>query len=359
MLSTVADRTRIAGATTIAVSGVVIAVSVVITATIGWRPVIGPRARALTNRTFARTPERLARGRYLVQSVDACLVCHSPHDWTQHDAPIVAGYDGAGQDLASWVDLPGRMSAPNLTPDIETGAGSWSDDALARAIREGVGHDGRALFPLMPFDQFRHMSDEDLASVIVFLRSLSPVRNPMPPSRIQFPLKYLIRALPQPIRVTVPSPDRSSAIGRGAYLAKLGACEHCHTPRDRGDPRPDLSFGGGFVVEGPWGRVAAANLTSDPSGIPYYDEPLFLDVMRTGRVKARPLNQVMPWHVFRHMTDADLKDLFAYLRTLAPVRHHVDNGLPPSYCAICKNTHGGGDQNSTPRTVAAGGSPRF
>lgn len=342
-----------------AAAGLAIAVAVVITATVGWRPLIGPRARALSNRRFARTPERLSRGRYLVQSVDACLVCHSPHDWTRHDAPIVPGLEGAGQDLVAWTDLPGHLTAPNLTPDIETGAGSWSDDALARSIREGIGHDGRALFPLMPFDLFRHMSDEDVASVVVFLRSLSPVRNPLPPSRVQFPLKYLIRAMPQPIETTVAPPDRSTAISRGAYLTKLGACEHCHTPRDRGNPRTELSFAGGFVVAGPWGRVAAANLTPDPSGIPYYDETLFLEVIRTGRVKARTLNQVMPWHVFRHMTDADLADVFAFLRTLAPVRHHVDNALPPTYCAICKNSHGAGDQNSTPQTIAANGHAPF
>jgi mono/diheme cytochrome c family protein len=316
-----------------------------VTATVGWRPVIGPRARPLASRTFARTPERLSRGRYLVQSVDACLACHSPRDWTQHDAPIVAGYEAAGQDLAAWTDLPGHISAPNLTPDVDTGAGSWSDDALARAIREGIGHDGRALFPLMPFDEFRHMSDEDVASVVVYLRSLPPVRNALAPSRVDFPIKYLIRAQPRPILQAVREPDRSSAIARGEYLTRIGICQHCHTPRDRGQARNDLPFAGGFTVQGPWGRVASANLTPDPSGIPYYDETLFLDVIRTGRVKARTLNQVMPWHVFRHMSDTDLKDIFAYLRTLGPVRHHVDNALPPTYCAICKGAHGAGDQN--------------
>ena len=70
--------------------------------------------------------------------------------------------------------------APNLTPDPETGAGSWTDDQLARAMREGVGHDGRALFPIMPYQHYRNMSDEDLASVVVYLRSLPPVHNQLP-----------------------------------------------------------------------------------------------------------------------------------------------------------------------------------
>ena len=80
--------------------------------------------------------------------------------------------EGAG-DVQPYADLPGKIVAPNLTPDPETGAGNWTDDQLARAIREGIGHDGRALFPMMPYTHFREMSDEDLASVIVYLRSLT------------------------------------------------------------------------------------------------------------------------------------------------------------------------------------------
>src|SRR3974390_904053 len=108
-----------------------------ITLTIGWRPILGPRARPLTNRAFERTPERWARGKYIVENLAACADCHSPHDWTKHDAPIPSGKEGAGQDMGL-KGLPGHVVAPNLTPDSETGSGTWSDDALARAIREGV-----------------------------------------------------------------------------------------------------------------------------------------------------------------------------------------------------------------------------
>src|SRR5215470_7629132 len=117
-----------------------------ITVTIGWRPFVGPRARPLTARRFTPTPERLARGTYLVKHVTACMECHAPHRWTEPDAPIEANMLGAGQEIAT-KGLPGRVVAPNLSPDPETGAGNWTDDQLARAIREGIGHDGRALFP--------------------------------------------------------------------------------------------------------------------------------------------------------------------------------------------------------------------
>src|SRR5438034_8696632 len=92
-----------------------------ITVTVGWRPFVGPRARPLTARRFAPTPERLARGTYLVEHVTPCMECHSPHRWTEHDAPIESNMLGAGQEIPI-KGLPGRVVAPNLSPDPETGA---------------------------------------------------------------------------------------------------------------------------------------------------------------------------------------------------------------------------------------------
>ena len=204
-----------------------------ITMTIGWRPFIGPRSRPLTNRVFERTPERWARGKYLVEHEAACVDCHSPHDWTKHDSLIPTGMEGAGQDFSSvWKGLPGHVVAPNLTPDPETGSGTWSDDALARAIREGIGHDGRALFSMMPYENYRHMPDEDLASVVVFLRSLPPVRNPLPKTEIIFPVKYLMRSTPQPITAPVSAPDISDPVKHGAFLVTIAGCRDCHTQVD-------------------------------------------------------------------------------------------------------------------------------
>ena len=319
--------------------------AVAITVTIGWRPFIGPRSRPLTNRVFEKTPERWARGKYIVESESACADCHSPHDWTKHDYPIPAGMEGAGEDFSILKGLPGHVVAPNLTPDMETGSGSWSDDALARAIREGIGHDGRALFPMMPYENYRHMPDEDVASVVVFLRSLPPVRNPLPNTEIIFPVKYLIRSVPQPLTDPVAAPDISDPVKRGAYLVTMAGCRDCHTPMDKGAPLPNMDMAGGQIFEGPWGNVATSNLTPDPSGIPYYDEILFLQAMRTGYVRARPLNQIMPWRNYGGMTDDDLKAIFAYLKTLKPIHHVVDNTEPPTMCAICKTAHGGGNKN--------------
>ncbi len=253
--------------------------------------------------------------------------------------------EGAGGDMSVLKGLPGRVVGPNLTPDPETGAGNWSDDALARSIREGIGHDGRTLFPMMPYEHFRHLPDEDLASIVVYLRSLPAVRNPLPGTEIIFPVKYLIRSVPEPVVAAVPPPDLSNPVKRGAYLVEIGVCADCHTPQDKGQPLAGMEFGGGQVFEGPWGRVATSNLTPDPSGIPYYDEALFVQTLRTGYVRARELKQIMPWHEYRNMTDDDLKSIFAYLKTIKPVKHVVDNTEPPTLCEVCKTMHGGGDKN--------------
>jgi len=312
----------------------------------GPRPFLGPRARVLAPRTFARTPERLARGRYLAEAVSACLDCHSPHDWSRHDAAVLPGMVGSGQEMSAILKgLPGRIVAPNLTPDPETGAGTWSDDALARAIREGIGHDGRALFPMMPYQHFRSLPDEDVASIVVFLRSLPPGRNALPPTEVVFPVKYLIRAVPQPLAAPVPEPDLSDQVKRGAFLVNAAVCADCHTPEKNGQPLTGMDFAGGRLLEGAWGRVSSANITQDPSGIPYYDEEQFVKTLRTGYVGARKLNQIMPWSTFRNMTDRDLQAIYAYLKTVPPVKHRVDNTEPPTYCPIDKTLHGLGQQN--------------
>jgi hypothetical protein len=315
-----------------------------ISLTVGWRPFLGPRARQLTDRKFESTPERLARGRYLANSVSGCIHCHSEHDWKSPGGPVVESKLGAGQ-VFPVADLPGTVVAPNLTPDSATGAGTWSDDQLARSIREGIGHDGRTLFPLMPYEHFRSMSDEDLASVVVYLRSLQPVQNSLPRTEIVFPVKYLIRNAPQPVTSPVPANSSTNPVKRGEYLVGISGCSDCHTLQQRGQPNVALAFAGGFELKGPFGTVTTANITPDPSGISYYDENVFVQTMRTGKVGSRPLSPIMPWITYRNMTDDDLKAEFAYLRTLKPVHHRVDNTLTPTACKICQGKHGAGDQN--------------
>src|SRR5215475_729230 len=186
-----------------------------ITFTIGWRPFIGARKRALTDRKFESTQTRLIRGQYLVDGVAGCFGCHSDPDWSKPGAPPMAGREGAGHIWADQ-DMP-WLVAPNITPDKETGIGNWSDDTLARAIREGIGHDGRALFPAMPYQSYRVMSDEDLASIIVYLRTVPPVKNQLPTTKMPFPLNFLTQNVPQPVMTEVKAPEYSQTVTLGSY----------------------------------------------------------------------------------------------------------------------------------------------
>jgi len=310
--------------------------------TIGWRPFIGPRARTLTSRRFETTAARMERGEYLVEKVMGCFFCHSERDWNAPGAPPIEGRKGAG---AIFSGGPGKLFAPNITSDDDSGVGGWSDDALARAIREGVDNDGRTIFPIMPYQNYRHLSDEDLASVIVYLRSIPGVHNHVPRSEIRFPVNLLVNNIPQPITAPVLPPDTSDAAKRGAYLVQMASCTDCHTPYERGQPIEGLAFAGGFTFNEPSGETTSANITPDPSGISYYDENTFFDVMRNGKVGGRKLNPTMPFALYGRMTDDDLRAVLAFLRNLTPVKHRVDNTEPPTPCRLCKGRHGLGDKN--------------
>ena len=210
-------------------AGLVVLLPVVITFTIGWRPFIGPKSRAANDRKFERTPERVARGKYLVQGLLGCEDCHTESDWTQHGAPKAAGKELSGQILPL-PGFPGTLVAPNLTPDAETGSANWTDDQIARAIREGIKHDGTTVFPIMPYSLYKDLSDEDLASVVVYMRSLNPVRNSLPVSKVNFPVNYLVRGAPEPVTAPVPGPAENP-MARGKYLANVGC--GCHSAVDK------------------------------------------------------------------------------------------------------------------------------
>jgi len=307
---------------------------------------ISAPAQATQTSKAAPTRAQIERGRYLVEGPMHCFDCHSEGNWKAGGRGLpLPGKKGAGAYFPA-EGVPFRIVVPNITPDKETGAGNWTDEQFARAIREGIGHDGRRLFPIMPYMRFRDLSDPDLAAVIAYLRSIPPVRNKLPKTPVPEQFKALIPP-PMPVTKPVAVPDMKDPVKRGEYLVNLGNCTACHTPVDAQSlPMEELAFAGGRRLKGPWGDAASANITPDASGIPYYDEAMFIKTIRTGRVNGvRELNLIMPWKYFRHMTDDDLRAIFAYLKTLKPAQHRVDNTEPPTYCKRCRGTHGYGEKN--------------
>jgi mono/diheme cytochrome c family protein len=197
----------------------------------------------------------------------------------------------------------------------------------------------------MPYEHFRHMSDEDLASIVVYLRTLPPAHNKVPRSTVPFVLARLIQNAPRPVTEPVVATDQSAPARHGEYLVSMAVCSDCHTPTTpppNVGPVAGMDFAGGAVFDD---GLVSANITPDASGIGYYDEALFMQTLRTGVVRARRLKGPMPWPIYRNMTDEDLKSVFAYLRTLKPVHHTVDNMEPPTLCKRCNQRHGLGDRN--------------
>ena len=283
------------------------------------------------------TAERIERGRYLFENVADCGGCHSDRDWGRYGAPEKAGRRGVGFIFPEELGLPGSIVAPNITPDADTGLGKWTDGEKIRAIREGVSRDGRPLFGFMPYQAFAGMSDEDVQSLVAYMNTLPPVRNALPATRLDFPLSLLSRLGPKPVSGPVNAPDRSNPRLYGEYLVRLGGCATCHSQLDKGKPVSGLEFAGGQAFQIGKLVVNSANITPDEeTGLGMWSEERFLARFRANEhltmENAPPANQtnftLMPWAGVSHLKDEDVKAIYAYLRTLKPVRNAVDAHPP-------------------------------
>lgn len=254
----------------------------------------------------------LARGRYLVETIAACGNCHTPKG-PQGDLP--------GRTLAGGMvfdEPPFRAIASNITPDPETGIGRWTDAQIARAIREGIRPDGRIIGPPMPIELYRGISDGDLAAMVAFLRSVPAVRNAVPASEYRIPLPPSYG----PPVAGVADPPANDPVARGAYLAgPLGHCTECHTPMAANGHREWSRTGaGGQTFDGPWGTSVARNITPDrAAGIGAWTDAQIVRAVTQGvSSDGRRLFPPMGYAHYARMTQRDLSDLVAYLRSLPP-----------------------------------------
>jgi mono/diheme cytochrome c family protein len=274
-----------------------------------------PKMRPAPAMHAPNTPDAIERGRYLAEAMTGCIACHSPIDESKPGDFPQPGLEYAGRVFPPDSGFPGKIVAPNITPDPETGIGGWTDGEVARAIREGVSRDGRPLFPLMNYPSYRALSDDDVLSIISYLRSRPPIKRENGRTQLDFPVGMMIRTVPQPLEGT-PAGLPPAGVERGRAMLKLMLCGECHTPRDnRGNPIPGKDLVGGNPFKGPWGTVYSANITSHPSaGIGAYGNDDLKRVFREGRNRAGRELWVMPWSITKNLTEADLDALIAALR---------------------------------------------
>ena len=260
----------------------------------------------------AETP--LERGTYLMNSIVACGNCHTPKG---PDDKALAGKELSGGDP---IDSPVFHAMPaNITPDKDTGIGKWTDDQIVTAIREGKRPDGTIIGPPMPIPFYRAMSDTDVHAIVAYLRSVKPIANPIAKSTYKIPLPP---AYGPPVThvADVPHTDH---VAYGRYLATgLGHCMDCHTTAVAGRADMTRMGAGGNVFGSPnGGTILSANLTpGNPNGVAGWTNQQVKDAITTGNRPDRPLVRLMAFDWYKNMSNNDLNDLVAFLRSLKPVK---------------------------------------
>jgi hypothetical protein len=279
--------------------------------------------------------ERIARGKYLANHVTVCIDCHSTRDWSRFSGPPTVGTYGKGGDVFDQkFGFPGVYYAKNITPE---GISRYTDGELFRTITTGVDKEGRALFPVMPFHYYGQMDEEDILSIIAYIRTLPSIKNDVPESKSDFPMNFIINTLPHEANFTK-LPSKTDVVKYGEYLTNAAACIDCHTQFEKGSLVAGTEYGGGREFPFPDGSIVrSANISSDENtGIGGWDDETFVSLFKahsdssTLATKLQPgeFNSIMPWTMYGGMTEEDLKAIFAYLKTVAPIRNEVVKFTP-------------------------------
>lgn len=273
------------------------------------------------------TPDRIERGEYLAHHVSLCMDCHGTRDWNTMSGPPVSGTEGVGgEKFGPEMGFPGNFYSRNITP---YGVGDWTDGELYRAITAGVSRDGSPLFPIMPWEHYGKMDQEDIYSIIAYIRSLEPIESEIAESKADFPMNLIMRTLPHD-GTPQKRPDPSDPLAYGKYMTNASGCFDCHTPSVKGQFIEGTDFSGGMEFHLPAGITRSANITPSESGIGDWTEEEFIN-----RFKAFDRDDLekidittdfqtpMPWSMYAGMKETDLRAIFHYLKTVEPIDKEV------------------------------------
>jgi mono/diheme cytochrome c family protein len=253
------------------------------------------------------------RGGYLVNTIMTCANCHSP----KGPPAAVAGKDYSGG--LRFDEPPFDVTAPNITPDKETGIGNWTDAQIKTMLLTGKNPHGIQEAEVMPTAFYPILTPGDLDGIVAYLRSLTPVKNKVadPVYKIALPHHVFPGA-----EKSYSQADLDDKLKRGFYLVTIGHCMECHTPFvPPGGPDFANSLGkGGREFPGPWGVSKSRNITSHKTaGIGDWTDAEIKTAITQGKRKdGTPLKGPMGYQYYAKMTDADLDAVIAYLRTLPP-----------------------------------------
>lgn len=280
--------------------------------------------------TIDYTQERIERGRYLAHAVTLCMDCHAERDWTKFSGPPKEGTLGAGGDVFDHsVGFPGVFYAKNITP---AGISRYTDGELFRVITTGVNKEGHAMFPVMPYLYYGKMDREDIYSIIAYIRTLKSVENPVPASKPDFPMNFIINLIPQKADLQK-RPDKSDLLAYGAYVTNSSGCIECHTQVKGGQIIRELAFSGGREFGFPDGSVVRSlNITPHETGIGSWTEEAFVERFKMyadSAYTAPPVgpgefNTIMPWLMYADMEEDDLRAVYAYLKSVTPIENKVE-----------------------------------
>lgn len=289
-------------------------------------PDVGPAPQL----TIEKSSQRVERGRYLANHVAVCMDCHSTREWKYYSGPMAHDRQGGGgEKFSREMGFPGVFYAPNLTPYA---LNAWTDGEIFRAVTSGVDKEGKALFPLMASHRFGKMDKEDIFSIIAYIRTLKSVKNDMPEREIDFPVSIIINTMPQ-VPAFSQRPSENNQISYGRYLVNVAGCVDCHSQVDKGSVIKGTEFSGGMEFMQPAGIVRTPNLTPDKeTGIGSWSEAMFLSRFEAysdanfvrQELSADELNTPKPWTMYAGMKTSDLKAIHAYLKSLKPVSHKVE-----------------------------------
>lgn len=267
------------------------------------------RAQAAPAITAQQAAQTIAEGQYLAETGD-CAACHT--------APGGAPFAGG-----TVIHTPfGNLVGSNLTPDKETGIGSWTDAQFVKAVKDGVGHDGERLYPGMPYVYFNKVSDADILKIRAYLATLPPVHNEINSDQLPFPFSIRAGMIGWDLLFFANTGDfkpvatESAAWNRGAYLVEgLEHCAACHTDKNAlGGDRTGHELQG-YVVDG-WN---APSLADDASGIGTWSANDIATYLKTGHNAYADATGPMAdaiTHSTSHLTDADLADIAVYLKSV-------------------------------------------